>query len=490
MGLMTMPSRVADQRRLINVSGAWLRLALQLVPLLLLAACASSAGYRSAGYGQTYAPTHYYPPPGPPDDPWGPYINEAAARYGIPGQWIRAVMQQESGGEEQAVSPVGAMGLMQLTPETYQGLEASEGLGEDPFDPHNNILAGAAYIKQMYDRFGSPGFLAAYNAGPADLDAYLAGAQPLPAETVNYLAAVTPNLGTQVAASGPLANYAAASGGYAGAPNAVNFATGCDVNAAYDPDHPCAAPAAPSGSAAPVVLAVNDLGSAAGSCDLDAAYDPDSPCTPGPSGQAGACSLNAAYDPASPCNPAPAPVPQAVVQPAVAQLGGGVCDPDAAYDPAHPCAPSSTTGAGSQVAVRAPARPVQASPVMSAAASRPFAGSASALYQPGAIQTASASMPMTAAATPPPSAGAEQWAIQVGAFSTLGLARTVAEGARAQLPGELAGASIALPATTPFGGLVLYRARLVHLSASEALAACVALSQRQLPCVVLRGAAS
>ncbi len=491
-----MPGRVDAPCRWTNLRRAWLRLAVPLLPVLLLAACATPGGYgyRSAGYGQNYAPTHYYPPPGPPDDPWGPYINEAAARYGIPGQWIRAVMQQESGGEEQAVSPVGAMGLMQLMPETYQGLEASEGLGADPFDPHNNILAGAAYIKQMYDRFGSPGFLAAYNAGPADLDAYLAGAEPLPAETVNYLAAVTPNLGTQVAASGPLANYAAAtSGGYAGPPDAVGFATGCDANAAYDPDHPCAAPAAPQGSAAPVVLAVNDLGSAAGSCDLNAAYDPDSPCTPGPSGQAGSCSLNAAYDPDSPCNPAPTPVQPAVMQPAVAQLGGGVCDPDAAYDPDHPCSPSPTTDFGSQVARRA-AVPVQASPALSAPAAPPFAGSASALYQPAVVQaqSAPAPMPITPAASAPPAAGAgaEEWAIQVGAFSTLGLARTVAEGARAQLPGELAGASIALPTTTPFGGRVLYRARLVHLSASEALAACAALSQRQLPCVVLHGTAS
>ena len=467
MGLTRMPSRVEDQRRLTGVLGAWLSFALPLLAVLLLAACASSGGYgaSAAGYGgQTYAPTHYYPPPGPPDDPWGPYINEAAVRYGIPAQWIRAVMRQESGGEEQAVSPVGAMGLMQLMPETYQALEASEGLGADPFDPHNNILAGAAYIKQMYERYGAPGFLAAYNAGPSDLDAYLAGAQPLPAETVNYLAAVTPNLGTQVAFSGSLANYVPANAGaYAGPPNAVSFATGCDVNAAYDPDHPCNAAAPAPESAAPVVLAVNDIGAAAGSCDVNAAYDPDAPCTPGSPGQPGTCDLNAAYDPASPCAPAPASAPP--VQPVVARLGGGgaVCDPDAAYDPDHPCAPSS-----------APTLPA-------------FVGSHSALYRP-AQQAQNVSNAAVAAAPRP--AGAELWAIQVGAFSTLGLARTVAEGARAQLPGELGSASIALPETTPLGGRVLYRARLVHLSASEALAACSALSQRQLPCVVLRGAAS
>jgi D-alanyl-D-alanine carboxypeptidase len=98
----------------------------------------------------------------------GPYIREAAARYSVPDQQIRAVMNQKSGGEEQAVSPAGAMGLMQLMRETYVELRDSEGSGDDPFDPHNNILAGTTCIRHMYDRCGSPGFLAAYNAGPED----------------------------------------------------------------------------------------------------------------------------------------------------------------------------------------------------------------------------------------------------------------------------------------------------------------------------------
>lgn len=478
-----MPSHVDDQPRLMNMLDAWLRFALPLLPVLLLVACAGSGGYGTgaAGYGgDAYTPTHYYPPPGPPDDPWGPYINEAAARYGIPAQWIRAVMQQESGGEEQAVSPVGAMGLMQLMPETYQMLEASEGLNADPFDPHDNILAGAAYIKQMYDRYGAPGFLAAYNAGPEDLDAYLAGAQPLPTETVNYLAAVTPNLGTQIAFSGPLANYTAVNAGMsAGPPNEVDFATGCDVNAAYDPAHPCSSTTPAPESTAPVVLAVNDIGAAAGSCDMNAAYDPDAPCTAGPSGQTGTCDLNAAYDPASPCAPVPQPA-QPPVQAAaqVASASEAACDPDAAYDPDHPCAPSPPSATGSQRAQPQPQTPS-------------FAQADSALYQPD-LMPAGAPAPITAVAVASshPAAPIEEWAIQVGAFSTLNLARTVAEGARAQLPVEFHSADIALPATTPFGGLVLYRARLVHLSAYEALAACSALGHRQLPCVVLRGSTS
>src|SRR5271165_3214093 len=124
---------------------------LLLLPALLLAACGQPRGYVEYGaptIGEpSFAPSHYYPPPGPPEDPWGPYIREAAGRYGVPEQWVRAVMQQESGGQEQAVSPVGAMGLMQVMPATYDGLRTRYGLGADPYDPHNNILAGTAYIR-------------------------------------------------------------------------------------------------------------------------------------------------------------------------------------------------------------------------------------------------------------------------------------------------------------------------------------------------------
>jgi hypothetical protein len=73
----------------------------------------------------------------------------------------------------------------------------------------------------------------------------------------------------------------------------------------------------------------------------------------------------------------------------------------------------------------------------------------------------------------------------VGAFASPGLARTVAEGARAQAPHELHSAALALQPTAPFGSKVLYRARLAHLSASEASSACKRLNHRQLPCVVV-----
>jgi len=155
-----------------------------------------------------------YQVPGSADDPWGPYIRDAAARYHVPQRWIRAVMQQESGGQLYAsdgsltISSAGAMGLMQVMPRTYDTLRQHYGLGDDPYDPHDNILAGAAYIHEMYGLFGAPGFLAAYNAGPDRLNAYLADGTPLPDETVNYVASIAPNLGTKMAMTGPLAMFA------------------------------------------------------------------------------------------------------------------------------------------------------------------------------------------------------------------------------------------------------------------------------------------
>jgi D-alanyl-D-alanine carboxypeptidase len=364
-----------------------------------------------AGRARGVAPSRFYPPPGPSDDPWGPYVREAASRFRVPEQWVRAVMRQESGGREQAVSSAGAMGLMQVMPATYAGLRSRHGLGDDPYNPHDNVLAGTAYLREMFDRYGSPGFLAAYNAGPDRLDSYLAGSGSLPDETVNYLAAITPNLGRDVPMSGPLAAYADARvPPSAGMPSTASLASGCDVNAAYDPDRTCAR--LELAAATPVRTATADG-----------------------------------------------------------------CDPDAAYDPDRPCSAASSAG-------EAPSRPVEAPPHPVEAPFRPRAA------RPAYVE-ASASGPF-AAAVPQRSAAAPSaaWAIQVGAFANPGLARAVAEGARAEAPDQLRSAQVALPTTTPFGGAPLYRARIEHLSASAAAAACQRLNQRQLPCVVVQPARS
>ncbi|MGH6679859.1 MAG: lytic transglycosylase domain-containing protein [Bradyrhizobium sp.] len=130
-----------------------------------------------------------------PSDPYAALIAEAAQRFGIPAAWIRAIMRVESRGDRRAISPKGAMGLMQLMPETWAALRARYRLGRDPFDPHDNILAGAAFLRDMYDRYGSPGFLAAYNAGPGRYEDYRDRHRPLPPETVAYVAALVPFVG-------------------------------------------------------------------------------------------------------------------------------------------------------------------------------------------------------------------------------------------------------------------------------------------------------
>src|ERR1700761_8512351 len=115
------------------------------------------------------------------------FVSDAATRVGVPESWIWSVMRVESAGNLHAVSRAGAMGLMQLMPATWANLRARLALGDDPFDPHDNVLAGATYLREMHDRYGAPGFLAAYNAGPARYADYLARHRPLPAETANYV---------------------------------------------------------------------------------------------------------------------------------------------------------------------------------------------------------------------------------------------------------------------------------------------------------------
>jgi D-alanyl-D-alanine carboxypeptidase len=407
-----------------------LRAALAIVLLCVVAGCATQYGGGPYAYRR---PTHVYPPPGPPNDPWGPYIHEASQRFGVPEPWIREVMRQESGGQETAVSPAGAMGLMQVMPSTYEILREQYGLGDDPFEPRDNVLAGTAYIRQMYDRYGSPGFLAAYNAGPQRVDDYLATGDPLPNETVGYVASIAPRIAGTVPETGPLSVY--------GGNGAVQYA------------------AAPGGT----TLA------AGGFCDPDAAYDPARPCAPGPTVAVAVDSV-----PAAPAPPAPTssgsmiydPYRAAPPQAAEASDGGtagvtlaasGVCDPDAAYDPSRPCAPQPTL----------------------AVASGPVPGAGGSPVYDRAVPYAAAPMPSAVVA------GTGDWAIQVGAFMNPALARAAADEARLVAPDLLRAARLELPPTEPFGTTVLYRARLADLTARTASEACTRLMQRHLACMVV-----
>lgn len=140
--------------------------------------------------------------------PYADHVAQAARRFAIPERWIWAVMRQESRGNALAVSRAGAVGLMQIMPATWADLRVRHGLGRDPFAPHDNIQAGAAYLREMYDRYGLTGMLAAYNAGPGRYEEYMRSGRPLPAETQAYLRILLPAIGASVpaqttAAAGP-----------------------------------------------------------------------------------------------------------------------------------------------------------------------------------------------------------------------------------------------------------------------------------------------
>jgi soluble lytic murein transglycosylase len=152
----------------------------------LLSACAGhsppmTATQEAATYVARAKPS--YAPPGPPGDPWGPYITEAAAKYDVPERWIREVMRVESGGQEfrssgvLITSPVGAMGLMQLMPATARRTAAQSGLPDtDLFDPSQNMALGTTYLAGLIQQFGNclPLAIAAYNAGPNNVANWLA----------------------------------------------------------------------------------------------------------------------------------------------------------------------------------------------------------------------------------------------------------------------------------------------------------------------------
>lgn len=128
---------------------------------------------------------------------WDGEISEAARRFGVPKSWIRAVMRQESGGRTMLaegvpiVSRAGAIGLMQVMPDTYGEMAAEHSLGPDPFNPRDNIMAGAAYLRWLHKRYGNPKMFAAYNAGPGRVEK----GGKLPAETRAYVSSIAKTLG-------------------------------------------------------------------------------------------------------------------------------------------------------------------------------------------------------------------------------------------------------------------------------------------------------
>jgi soluble lytic murein transglycosylase-like protein len=132
---------------------------------------------------------------------WSGNVQGAAHRFNVPVLWINAVMRMESGGRtmlsegQPMISDRGALGLMQVLPGTYGEMAEQYKLGPDPFRPHDNIMAGAAYLRWLKGKYGYPALFAAYNAGPQRVDDLLAHGTALPAETQGYIAGIDKILG-------------------------------------------------------------------------------------------------------------------------------------------------------------------------------------------------------------------------------------------------------------------------------------------------------
>jgi hypothetical protein len=180
---LTEASTVATYRRLRGGTNG-------IVAFLLIASlCAITDSSHSASAEAVPIKLQY------PNRAYAAHVAEASRRFRIPTAWIRTVMRAESAGVQRAVSPKGAMGLMQIMPDTWDELRVRYRLGKDPYHPRDNILAGTAYLRELHDRYGSPGFLAAYNAGPKRYEDYLSGKRTLPLETRAYVAALLPFFG-------------------------------------------------------------------------------------------------------------------------------------------------------------------------------------------------------------------------------------------------------------------------------------------------------
>ncbi len=185
------------------------------------------------------------------------HVREAAQRFGIPDHWIYAVIRIESAGRTRGVSSAGAMGLMQLMPGTWARQRDRFALGSDPFDPRDNIMAGTSYLREMYDRYGAQGFLAAYNAGPGRYEAWLGGRRSLPLETRRYVAKIAPMLRAERIFVG--ANTQPQSASPTGLPRPTNAAP--PANEAGEPDvpaNPFASPAVPAHDLFAPVSTVSD----------------------------------------------------------------------------------------------------------------------------------------------------------------------------------------------------------------------------------------
>ena len=454
----------------------------------LLSACASKTQVTSQQESSRYLSRagRHYTPPGSSGDPWGPYVREASQKYDVPERWIREVMRQESGGHlygrggELITSGAGAMGLMQVMPATYDDLRSrySE-LGDDPYDPHNNILAGTAYLREMYDIYGAPGFLAAYNAGPGRLDDYLTRSRTLPEETRRYVAAIGPRIaGVEPQTPSPGAMYAM---------NSVPL----DI---------------PSGPRYPSV-----------STQFAANTAPSGPIVVNPPVQvAEAPRPFIKLNPPEPVLTVPEPVLVEPVQVAQAEeppngfirLQRPVPEPERfTPEPAHSllgtAAPRPVQVARAEPPIPEPPLPVpppRSQYARSSASHGPVevAEFAPPHFQSQRVAAAAELVPLgphnhllgfipaaNAAPIHHPSGGTGgAWAVQVGAFANQNLAAAATAAAREHAREVLGGARTTVAGVHQMGG-TLYRARLTGLSRDAAAHACERLSRARTTCMVV-----
>lgn len=460
-----------------------------------------------------------FDPPGPPGDPWGPYITQASRRFDVPERWIREVMRQESGGRQNATSRVGAMGLMQVMPGTYAELSRRYGLGGDPYHPWDNIMAGTAYIREMYELYGSPAFLAAYNAGPRRLEEYLWANRGLPDETRNYVARIGPRIaGTTPTRRAPPEVYAAAEiptdiprGPRRADPatmlalreqrNAVQpgiqvaqlppgpvvrmdpipdgRTTGSALSAAPAPARTQVASAGPVVAMAPIVSPGDRLPAGAGAPIIRM----EPVVSPGDPGTIRAEPL-AAPPPAAPAR-TPAPVLPAQATPPAAPTRAPAPVQLAQAVPAPRPAPAAASRPAPTAPTPRPPAGVVGSALAAAPASPSVATGGAAPRSFGLIGRAEAATPPRLPA-PPVGAPGGAWAVQVGAFASENLARATAAQARDQMA-VLGTRAVVEPAAQGAG--TLFRARVVGLgSRAAAEQACEQLRARGACLIVAPGA--
>lgn len=426
--------------------------------MALLSACAQTPQLTAEQEATQYKShaRRSYSQPGPSSDPWRPYIKEASDRFDVPERWIREVMRQESGGKALAQSGPGAMGLMQVMPGTYDELRGRyRDLGFDAFDPHDNIIAGTAYIRELYDIYGSPGFLAAYNAGPGRLDDYLTRGRTLPTETRRYVAAIGPRIsGAEPGRTSPGAAYAM---------NAIPL----DI-----PSGPRYAPDSRY-SGAPVQLA-------------DAM--PMQPIVlgqPTPMPAAIPAPVRQAVQVASLPDPvvgAPIILGQPTPQPE--RYAALAARPSAASLPAAalPLPPSlSPPSPAQQFAAFSPRASLPVPPAVPVAQVASYA--APATRSAGFHLVAPAMAEPIARGRMPATAERGGWAVQVGAFANDRLAAAANAAAR-ESARELAGTSATVSGVRQ-GSSTLYRARLHGLSRDGAQQACERLARQRMNCIMV-----